>query len=128
MNSLPPFENACLFTGLIFQPAISLAEIIQSIEGHFKQSIALKSDIFSFDHSNYYEPEMGPGLKRVFLSFQTPVTPDKAFHYKLLAMDLERRYTHNSLRQINIDPGILNLHNVILFSILYMMISGQLWR
>ena len=116
MSTLPPFDNACLFTGLIFQADLSLSEITQSIEESFKQNIARQSDIFSFDHSSYYEAEMGPKLKRVFLSFQTPVSPDMAFAYKHMAIKLEDYYSDNRSRKINIDPGILNLHNIILFS------------
>lgn len=48
----------------------------------FFGKIDLKSDFFSFDYTDYYDKQMGPGLKRVFLSFLDLIPPGKPERYK----------------------------------------------
>ena len=39
--------------------------------------VDLESDIWPFDYTDYYEPEMGPDLQRWFLSFEHLIGPDR---------------------------------------------------
>ncbi len=75
-----------------------------------------ESPAFDFDLTDYYEREMGPGLKRRFLSFRTLVDPAKLAAIKLWTNDLEHRIdgTESSARRINIDPGILSASALIM--------------
>ncbi|RAP30309.1 hypothetical protein DID78_02490 [Candidatus Marinamargulisbacteria bacterium SCGC AG-343-D04] len=116
MTHKSTFTPALLFTGIIVSNSISLNEIYPILESHFNNTIGQISKTFPFSHSNYYESEMGPDLQRVFLSFKTPICPSTGYRYKLLAHDIESRYCDGASRRINIDPGILSLHNLILFS------------
>jgi len=72
--------------------------------------IELRSSVFPFSATDYYEKEMGPGLKRVFLSFERLVPPDSLSAIKLQTNDLEgeiRAAAGAENRVINLDPGIL---------------------
>lgn len=110
------FDPSLLFTGIIFSDENCLDNYISSIQTHFCLSVMHRSPIFDFTHTSYYEDEMGTPLKRVFLSFSPLVEPEKAFQFKLKALEVEELFASNNKRKINIDPGILSLHNIILFS------------
>jgi len=62
---------------------------------------------FTFTH--YYEPEMGPGIVRTFLSFQRLVDPACFAGVKLLTNTLEDRFRVNGARRVNLDPGLMAL-------------------
>jgi hypothetical protein len=67
-----------------------------------------------FDRTRYYEKEMGWPLHRRFVSFRDLIRPEELVDKKLIAMDLENKYTRNGRRQINIDPGYISLERLIL--------------
>ena len=116
MARLASFNKVQLFTGIIYNSTICLTTLYQDLEYYFDNSITLTSDCFSFDHSTYYNTEMGNPLNRIFIGFETLISPENASHYKVLSTTVENKYLNNKKRNVNIDPGILSLHNLILFS------------
>jgi hypothetical protein len=80
--------------------------------------IDLVSGILVWDHSNYYREEMGTGLLRKFIFFETPVDPELLAAVKLYAIDIETSYVERSSgadrRRINLDPGYLTEAKVVL--------------
>jgi hypothetical protein len=70
-----------------------------------------------FTFSDYYEPEMGPGLLRVFLAFERPIRPDRLADVKLRTNALEAEFAGPEWpvpRPINLDPGYLELAKLVL--------------
>lgn len=66
----------------------------------------------SFD---YYEKEMGEGLKRVFFFYtKNLISQDEMISLKLKAYDLEQKTGVASKRTINIDPGFMTLDQMFL--------------
>lgn len=81
--------------------------------------VDLESEIWPFDQTNYYEPEMGPGLRRSFLSFENPVPPDRVPEIKRVTNELETVIGDDCLiseiaRPVNIDPGYIDLSKLVL--------------
>ena len=107
---------AILFTGIISTPTITIKSLLHDIETAFSLKIKSTSQDFKFDHSDYYEKEMGQNLKRIFVSFDSEIDPLEAPQYKLIAQKVETLYQKNNKRTANIDPGLLSLHNLILYS------------
>jgi hypothetical protein len=103
-----------------FLPVKPVCGIIASSEPAFRAAeegmagllgeIEARSPRFDFDATAYYVPEMGPGLKREFLSFARLIEPERLAGLKLASNALEEeirlRLTPN-LRAVNIDPGYL---------------------
>ena len=116
MGQAKPFTKVQLFAGLIFQNTVDVNSIFSELESQFNSNIDTVSDIFNFDHSTYYQAEMGHDLKRIFISFKSLIEPDLAYRYKGISNKIEMDYTNDNCRYINIDPGILSLHNILLFS------------
>ena len=108
--------KSCLFTGIIFNNLIDLETILNDIKTHFSLDIDSHSPIFNFDHSTYYSNEMGSNLKRIFVSFSPYILPLDGPNFKLLSQQIEDLHAIKNKRNVNIDPGLLTLHNLILYS------------
>ena len=78
--------------------------------------IDFKSDPLDFNHTAYYEKEMGVGLKRRFISFAKPISIQDLYLIKLYTNRLEGRFLNSGVRQVNIDPGYLDLAKLVLAS------------
>lgn len=76
--------------------------------------VDLVSEIIDFNFTDYYEREMGKGLKREWVSFKNLIMPDFLADLKIKTNEIEDRFRENEKRRINIDPGILTLNNFIL--------------
>ena len=69
-----------------------------------------RSPHFDFDLTDYYEPQMGKGLKRTFLSFLNLITPEQLSEIKIQTNKLEeeiRQTLKADFRVVNLDPGYL---------------------
>mgnify|MGYP001269670914 CR=1 FL=1 len=110
------FTPVQLFTGIIYSPTIQLKQLLSIVEESFNQSILLTSLPIDFSHSSYYEHEMGPNLKRIFVGFNALIAPQQGYTYKLKAVQTEERHKINGNRKFNLDPGIISMHNLILYS------------
>lgn len=74
-----------------------------------------KSAILDFNQTNYYEKEMGSGLKRQFFSFKRLIAPEKLVPIKLYTNSLEKKLSFkNNKRIINLDPGYISLSKLVL--------------
>jgi hypothetical protein len=82
--------------------------------------VALESDVFSFSETSFYEPTMGPELKKTLLAFQRLVDPATLVAQKHRTNDWEDEY--RDLRQwpeprpLNLDPGYLTEAKLVLAS------------
>jgi len=69
--------------------------------------IDMASSWFSFNFTTYYEQEMGAPLFRRMLAFKKLIDQGELAEIKLITNDMERKYSKNSKRLVNIDPGYL---------------------
>jgi hypothetical protein len=87
------------------------------LERHFGP-VALSSLIYDFNQTAYYQGEMGPGLRKHFLAFNSLIKPDCLPDAKLLAIDIEHSCAESGRfpeqRPLNIDPGLLTLGKFML--------------
>lgn len=76
-----------------------------------------RSSLMVFNHTDYYNEEMGAVLLRRFVSFKKLVGRDRLAEIKLFTNSLEKKLRDQKERRtINIDPGLLSLENLILAS------------
>ena len=78
--------------------------------------IQKQSDEFTFNKTDYYAEEMGNELKRCFLSVEGLHSLRSAFEWKLKTQEIEKRLSLKGKRRINLDPGYLDFHRVVLLS------------
>jgi len=79
-------------------------------------AVDLVSAWMPFDYTSYYEAEMGRPLFRRLLAFQKLIAQEDLPRIKIATNDLERRYTQQGRRQVNIDPGYLLYERFVLAS------------
>ncbi|MDD5428855.1 MAG: DUF4416 family protein [Candidatus Omnitrophica bacterium] len=108
-------DKVKLIIGLLFSDIDVYNKAKKDLAKRFGR-IDFESNLVDFTHTSYYEGEMGPGLKRKFLSFSRLADPGNIHAAKVKTNALEKRYSKGGRRTINIDPGYLNLSKVVLFS------------
>ncbi len=105
-------RHAKLFCGLI---AHSFGSAIEKLEEKFGK-IDTSSDVVQFDYTNYYNDEMGENLLRKWSSFEELVDEDDIGQIKRITCSIEKDFTRDEKRTVNIDPGYVNLSKVVLAS------------
>ncbi|MCE9608456.1 MAG: DUF4416 family protein [Planctomycetia bacterium] len=87
--------------------------------------VALESPTFDFVETNYYEPTMGPGLGKTFLTFACGdqargYDPGELAATKHLTNAWEAEYAalgrHAEARPLNLDPGYITPAKLVLAS------------
>lgn len=112
--SVPP--KSLLFMGILYAPNVALPELTQEISEYFG-SVVLLSESFLFLETDYYYAEMGENISRVWIGFDRFVEPEKIIDIKHACNSMElNRYSFSGKRQVNLDPGYINLGKVVLAS------------
>ena len=106
----PPVK---LFTSLIHGHASPLDECIRSLEEGIGE-IEFSSGALPFGYTGYYEEEMGTGLKRTILTYRKLIRRDEIVELKIFTNKLEKVFSFEDKRTINIDPGYIAQEHVIL--------------
>jgi hypothetical protein len=114
INPTPPVK---LFVGMITGRPTLFDEVRRMLITQFGP-VDLESPVYPWTHTTYYEKELGPDLKRQFLFFKQPVSPDALPEIKRFTNDLEQQWVRataeGNLRQINLDPGYLAPSKIVL--------------
>jgi hypothetical protein len=84
--------------------------------------IDFASPPFSFEVTNYYVPEMGAPIFRIFYAFTHLVSPGDLARIKLATNKIEDSLTIDRQRRVNLDPGYLDHDKFVLASAKY---NGQ---
>ncbi len=117
----PVGYTALLVVGLLYRERTFRSEAEHLLTDKFGPIEETSREI-PFDFTNYYEREMGVGLTRAWVCFQRLVAPDYLVEAKLSTLKMEEKLSTRdtgetqSVRRVNLDPGILTLHNLVLIS------------
>ncbi len=107
------YEKVLLFCGVM--SAIGFPDGIKAeLESNFGE-VSICTEPFLFDDfTSYYEKEMGKGIRRFFIAFGTLVDEDYLKIAKTITNEIEKKYSENGKRKINLDPGTISTSNLIL--------------
>jgi len=110
IKSPPPvqFFASVIFSdsGILSQAEARLSALIGAIEE--------KTANASFTQSDYYAPEMGTGLMRLFILFQPLLGREKLADIKRSTNEIEEILATRGRRSVNVDPGYIALEHVVL--------------
>jgi hypothetical protein len=104
-----------LIASLLTGEADLLAEVKAKLMQAFGP-IDFESELLPFDHTDYYDPEFGPGLQRQIVSFGPLVDPAALPSIKRQTNGLEQSLLRDGKRRVNIDPGYVSLGKMVLAS------------
>lgn len=83
-------------------------------------NVALVSDAFNFNETNYYTATMGPELRKQFFAFERLIDPGTLADIKLETNQWEAEYAAFGLdaepRPLNLDPGYITPAKLVLAS------------
>ncbi len=105
-----------LIIGLISGSEDLLTKIKILLEKALRNKVDYASPVMDFDYTDYYKKEMGPLLKREFLSFEKLLDLERIYAIKILTNSLEAKFAKCGKRMVNIDPGYLDMAKLVLFS------------
>jgi hypothetical protein len=77
-------------------------------------AIDFESELLSFDHTSYYEPEFGTGLVRRIWAVEPLIDPGQLAAIKLRTNQLEQQWAENEQRKVNLDSGYVSLAKLVL--------------
>lgn len=110
-------DPVLLFVGAILSSPDLDGAVRDALAGEFGE-IETESRTFSFDHTQYYEEEMGAGLAKKFYAFRKLIDPARIADIKLQTNVLEKRLFSTTdtprRRRANLDPGYISLSHLVL--------------
>lgn len=101
------------FVGMLSKEEPLFDEIKKRLE-EFLGPTDAESPVWSWEHTDYYEKELGKGLKRKFLFFSNLINPEKLPDIKIKTIEIEGIYSESGKRRINLDPGYIHPAKVVL--------------
>lgn len=113
MGQIKAFPPVKLFTAI----TISNAELWRPIEEKLERlytDIDHQTDWYSFDHTNYYQQEMGKNLSKRMIAFSELTFAEKLADIKLSTNNLETEFADDGKRRVNLDPGYLTASKIVL--------------
>jgi len=111
-GTFPPAKH---FVSILFHEQ----ETLDAIRGAVVEklgSIDMESDPFPFDMTDYYRPEMGEQLFRVFLVLAELAPASQMIQIKQVCLALEEQHREAGNRTANLDPGYVDLYKLVLAS------------
>jgi len=111
INVHPPVKY---FTALTYVSTFDLEALLRELESLISP-IEMQSTSYNFsDFTEYYQPEMGNELYKIFWVFSELFPPEKLPEMKITTNQLEREYSLKGKRQINMDPGYISQAKLVL--------------
>ncbi len=108
-------NKAALLFGIIANDSIDFVEIEDKLIERYGP-ISEQSSLIKFDHTTYYNAEMGKVLYRKYLVFENQIDKDELPDIKLFANQIEDSYARDCKRSVNLDPGYFDLARLVLAS------------
>lgn len=104
-----------LYVAVLFADNARLAQALEALEARFGP-LDVRGAPVPFDHTDYYAPEMGSGLRRMIAGFAELVPPPFIVAAKWAARDMEAALSAGGRRRVNLDVGFLDAFKVTLAS------------
>jgi hypothetical protein len=115
MGSLSPIAPVKPVCAVTFAPDIALNGILSELKPIMGKPDS-RSPVYDFDFTEYYSDEMGHGLKKVFVGFTELIHPGMLANLKIQTNGLERSWTADGKRRVNLDPGYVTSAKLVLAS------------
>lgn len=111
----PDVKPVKLICGVLYRKTADLNRLDEKLISRLGP-VDLKSDMFPFDFTDYYESEMGRGLIKQFFAFEKLILPDNLADIKNATILIEKDFSSEGRRTVNIDPGYLEESKLVLAS------------
>lgn len=106
MGSIKHQQPVKLICGIFWTETIGVSQILDVLQKTWGP-IDSFGPIFPFNHTKYYDDEMGSDLEKQYVSFENLVDIDTMPDIKILSNSLEKPFFADGKRHVNIDPGYI---------------------
>lgn len=114
MGKINVHQPVKYFTALTYVSSYDIETLSKELESIISP-IEMQSTSYNFSSfTEYYQPEMGNDLNKIFWIFSELLPPDKLPEMKIKTNQLERRHSIRGKRQINLDPGYISQAKLVL--------------
>jgi hypothetical protein len=110
-----------LFCGILYSSSGALSAACSLLKDSFG-IMDYRSPEYPFNVTDYYVPEMGKSIIRLFVSFEKLVHPGMLASIKIETNRIEESIAEQGKRKVNLDPGYLDYDKAVLASAKY---NGQ---
>lgn len=107
--------QAKLFCGMMYKDNEMYEEAVRELTKSFGEIEAVGEE-YDFKFTDYYLGEFGPNLKKRFIVFRNPVDRKDLPKFKLITCKIEKKLSKDHKRTVNMDPGYITQHNVVVAS------------
>jgi len=107
--------NNYSFFALMYKDKEILNKVINELKNNFG-NIVSESPEYDFNFSSHYEDEFGTNLKKTIIILDKNVNKNDLIEIKNKITEIEKKYSFDGKRKINIDPGYFNNKEVVLAS------------
>ena len=109
MGAIYDFEPEKLIIGVIYNDKDVFDTAMQRLTEKFGEwDFVCEEFSFSNDFSTYYDDELGGEGRRRIYSFERLVDPSEQADIKEFTNELEKEFSVDGNRKINLDPGFIN--------------------
>lgn len=112
IREVTPVKPVCAVT---MGEGIDIPDVFKDLEDIIGR-VEERSEVFAFDFTDYYREEMGKELRKVFLSHEELIHPDRLPGIKLRTQAVEEAWAVEGRRRVNLDPGYVTLAKLVLAS------------
>jgi len=113
MGSIKSFTGEKLIIGILSTIPEQQDKVEQFLREEFG-GIDFRSRLLPFEFTNYYNPEMGKGIKKWFISFENLIDPSLLYDIKIRTNRIEKIFSIGGKRKMNLDPGMMSRNRFIL--------------
>ena len=109
MGAIYDFEPEKLILGVIYNDKVVFEEAMKLLVHEFGEYDGMCEEFsFSDEFSTYYDEELGgKGIRRIY-SFEKLVDPARQAEIKEFTNEIEKKFSVDDNRKINLDPGFIN--------------------
>ena len=111
----PEHPMGLLVVGVLGRPGPMYDRALEVLASLYGEEL-LRSQAAAFEWTDYYEPEMGEGLVRQYVAYDRLVPEHEIVAIKHETARVERTLAHKGRRRVNLDPGYVDFHRVVLAS------------
>jgi hypothetical protein len=113
MSDPQPPEAVKLIASLLSGDDCLLGDALRALSEKYGKADFISAPM-PFTYTDYYAAELGPAPMRRVVSFERLIRPEALPDIKLWTNALERRFSAEGSRRVNIDPGYLAKAHLIL--------------
>ncbi len=106
-------ERVKLFVAVMHAQDFDPASVMDRLKERFGEVEGSYGPV-AFSWSDYYAPEMGSGLQKLYTVFSNTIEREELPAFKLWTNEIEAAYACDGKRSVNIDPGYLARDKLVL--------------